>query len=284
MAIPFGAMEAALKDSGAYNKFHNLLEETEDAPLEGGKLDAVCDEIRHLVASQRLPDKAMRGINASLPGDKKLIVRSSANVEDLAGMSGAGLYDSIPNVRLSEPEEFAKAVAEVWASLYTRRAVLSRWVAGVPQADATMAILVQELLTPELSFVLHTRSPIDGDENVVQAEVALGLGETLASGTRGSPWRLAATKGDGPVRTLAFANFSEALVVGKEGKADGKMRKEVADYSKVELSVKAQAREELGKKLARVGQLLEEKLGGAQDVEGAVVGGEVYIVQSRPQP
>ena len=57
-------------------------------------------------------------------------MRSSANVEDLAGMSGAGLYDSIPNVPAGDAGALGKAVAEVWASLYTRRAVLSRRAAG----------------------------------------------------------------------------------------------------------------------------------------------------------
>jgi phosphoenolpyruvate synthase/pyruvate phosphate dikinase len=51
--------------------------------------------------------------------DARLIVRSSANVEDLAGMSGAGLYDSIPNVKASEPEEFSEAVSKVSSVLET---------------------------------------------------------------------------------------------------------------------------------------------------------------------
>ena len=57
-------------------------------------------------------------------------MRSTANVEDLAGMSGAGLYDSIPNIALSTSGAFEKALASVWASLYARRAVLSRRAAG----------------------------------------------------------------------------------------------------------------------------------------------------------
>jgi hypothetical protein len=73
---------------------------------------------------------------------------------------------------------------------YTRRAVLSRRAAGVPQRDAKMAILAQEMLQPDLSFVLHTVSPSDHDPKLVEAEVAPGLGETLASGTHGTPWRL----------------------------------------------------------------------------------------------
>ena len=60
-----------------------------------------------------------------------------------------------------------------------------------------MAVLVQKQLSPDLSFVLHTVSPLDGDKDTMYAELAVGLGETLASGTRGSPWRLAVNKSSG---------------------------------------------------------------------------------------
>lgn len=55
-----------------------------------------------------------------------LAVRSSANVEDLAGMSAAGLYDSVVGVAAADDGAVGAAVAAVWASLYTRRAVMSR--------------------------------------------------------------------------------------------------------------------------------------------------------------
>lgn len=46
-------------------------------------------------------------------------------------MSGAGLYESVPNVPVDQPEDVSAAVAAVWASLYTRRAILSRRAAGM---------------------------------------------------------------------------------------------------------------------------------------------------------
>lgn len=229
--------------------------------MEGGELDNVC-----------------------VPGNPRLIVRSSANVEDLAGMSAAGLYDSIPNVGLSNSIVFRNAVCRVWASLYTRRAVLSRRAAGVPQKVAAMAVLVQEMLSPELSFVLHTRSPTDNDHNYVEAEIASGLGETLASGTRGTPWRLSSGKFDGMVRTLAFANLSEELVVHGGGPADGEVMHLTVDYSKKPLTVDPSFRQQLGQRLCAVGFFLERKFGCPQDVEGCVVGKDIYIVQTRPQP
>ncbi|KAG6548416.1 hypothetical protein Mapa_009902 [Marchantia paleacea] len=284
--IPFGAMDDSIESSGLTKQFQSLVAKTETAQVEGGELDDICNELRELVASVRPEKSVIHAIAKTFPSSSKLIVRSSANVEDLAGMSGAGLYESIPNVNpSSDPENFGKAVAEVWASLYTRRAVLSRRIAGVPQKEAAMAILVQELISPDLSFVLHTVSPIDNDKKVVQAEIAAGLGETLASGTRGSPWRLAANKFTGSVKTLAFANFSEELVVQNgNSAADGKMVARVADYSSKALSVDPLYRKQIGQHLATVGFFLEQKFGAPQDVEGCIVGKNIYIVQARPQP
>ena len=61
-------------------------------------------------------------------------------MEDLAGMSGAGLYDSIPNVALSDSGAFETALASVWASLYSRRAVLSRRAAGTDESNCCDAM------------------------------------------------------------------------------------------------------------------------------------------------
>lgn len=51
-----------------------------------------------------------------------------------------------------------------------------------------------------------------------------------------------------------------------------------------ELSRSGQKREEVGKRLAAVGAALEKAFKGPQDVEGALVGSQVFIVQTRPQP
>jgi phosphoglucan,water dikinase len=70
-------------------------------------------------------------------------------------------------------------------------------LAGVPQKEAAMAVLIQELLSPSYSFVLHTAAPMGNDPATAEFEVAAGLGETLASGKRGSAWRLAVNKSTG---------------------------------------------------------------------------------------
>ncbi|XP_051150786.1 phosphoglucan, water dikinase, chloroplastic isoform X2 [Andrographis paniculata] len=281
--IPFGSMEMALERNGSMDRFRSLIERIETAGV-GEELEGLCSELQKLISSLNPPKETIESLSKVFPNDDvRLIVRSSANVEDLAGMSAAGLYDSIPNVSTGNPVGFGNAVSHVWASLYTRRAVLSRRAAGVAQREAAMAVLVQEMVSPEVSFVLHTLSPTDRDPNMVEAELAPGLGETLASGTRGTPWRLASGKfGDG-VTTLAFANFSEEMVAS--GGEDGQVMRLRVDYSRRPLTVDGGFRQQLGQRLGAIGLFLEQRFGGGpQDVEGCLVGKDVFIVQTRPQP
>ncbi|OAY78177.1 Phosphoglucan, water dikinase, chloroplastic [Ananas comosus] len=273
--IPFGFMEAALEKSGSLESFLTLTELIETAKLEDGELDNLSSKLQTLVSKQRPSEETIESIRKLLPNNVRLIVRSSANVEDLAGMSAAGLYESIPNVSLSNPSAFGEAVGRGHTEPSGCRCT---------QKDAMMAVLVQEMLCPDLSFVLHTVSPADHDPKVVEAEIAPGLGETLASGTRGTPWRLSSGKFDGSVRTLAFANFSEEMLVLNSGPADGEVLRLTVDYSKKPLTVDAMFRTQVGQRLCAIGFFLEQKFGSAQDVEGCVVGKDIFIVQTRPQP
>ncbi|KAL2323805.1 hypothetical protein Fmac_022863 [Flemingia macrophylla] len=282
--LPFGSMELEIEKSNSTEAFSSILERIETAKLEAGELDVLCHQLQELILSLKPSKDIIDSIGRIFPSNARLIVRSSANVEDLAGMSAAGLYESIPNVSPSNPTVFGNAVSQVWASLYTRRAVLSRRAVGVPQKEASMAVLVQEMLSPDLSFVLHTVSPTNQDNNLVEAEIASGLGETLASGTRGTPWRISSGKFDGQVQTLAFANFSEELLVRGAGPADGEVIRLTVDYSKKPLTVDSVFRRQLGQRLCAVGFFLERKFGCPQDVEGCLVGKDIFIVQTRPQP
>src|SRR5437870_3989560 len=179
----------------------------------------------------------------------RLIVRSSANCEDLEELAGAGLYESVANVA---PSEVAGAVREVWSSLWTRRAALSRKQSGIPHEQAHIAVLIQEMLTPNFSFVLHTVNPINHNPREVYAEIAVGLGETLASaGTRGNPYRMVCDRHSGTATTLAFANFSQALWPDPAGGVAPR----IVDYSRITMSCEADARKRLGNRLSSIAQV-----------------------------
>ncbi|KAI8466100.1 MAG: pyruvate phosphate dikinase [Monoraphidium minutum] len=296
VCVPFGTMELAIAALPADRRarYAELLSAAETAAV--AELDDICNELQAFLRGVAVPDAVLRGVMGSFPPGSPLIARSSANVEDLAGMSGAGLYDSVPNVPSDRPQDIAAAIAEVWASLHTRRAVLSRRAGGVRQSDATMAVLVQAMLAPQLSFVLHTASPLGDAPGTAVAEVAAGLGETLASGARGSAWRLAVDKDAGSVTTLAFANFTQALLPAQTPVAAGAAgggapagalhacSVQLLDYSQAALSRSVEARKQLGGRLGGVAAVLEREFGGPQDVEGCMLGDAVFVVQTRPQP
>lgn len=61
-----------------------------------------------------------------LPQDTLVAVRSSSTLEDLSKMAGAGLFDSFLNIRLFNTEQLIKAIVDVWLSLFTERAIMSR--------------------------------------------------------------------------------------------------------------------------------------------------------------
>ncbi|KAG2449840.1 hypothetical protein HYH02_005363 [Chlamydomonas schloesseri] len=331
--LPFGCLEAAVAAAGRDTeaRFKELLGQLEDGgkTSDGAALDAACAQLQALVAGLAVPPALVQQVVKSLTGGKAaaeqqllLAVRSSANVEDLAGMSAAGLYDSVVGVAAADDGAVGAAVAAVWASLYTRRAVLSRRSAGVPQSSARMAVLVMEMVAPDLSFVLHTARPRDGNDKVLLAEVAPGQGETLASGVRGTPWRFEVEKASGKVDTLAYANFSTALMLPVQGTAaavpafaaygsgaatsliEGSssgghaaprphvptalVDREV-DYSTQRMSADKDWRVATVQKLAAVGGSIEKAMGGVpQDIEGGVVLGQdgsmaLHVFQTRPQ-
>ncbi|CEM11132.1 unnamed protein product [Vitrella brassicaformis CCMP3155] len=290
--IPFGTMEAVMcTTDGERQLFQKLYTALDAANLKGKELDECCQEMQDAIESLPLDTRVIAQLQDRFTSDSRLIVRSSANVEDLAGMSAAGLYDSIPNVNCHCVDKFSSAVRGVWKSLFSRRA-----------HEAHMAVLVQELLTPSHSFVLHTVNPLSKDKEELYAEIAPGLGETLASGAvRGTPYRLVVNKRTGEVRILSFASYSyaqvpvlprkrsfsaigEAIEDVKDQEPDTLVKKVVIDYTQDVLVTDPSFREAFARRLGAIGSFLESKLGGPQDVEGCIVDTTIYVVQSRPQP
>jgi len=347
--LPFGALPAAATAAGAGRDLSAALERVEAAVAAvmggggGGEgeqaaaaladLDAAAAAARDLVAAL-LPDPAAlaAAVRSNLPpGTEAVAVRSSSAAEDLAGAAAAGLFCSVLGVPLPTAattaaaaptasacwDPLAAAIGEVWASLFSRRAVLARASAGVGQGGAAMAVLIQAQAPAALSFILHTADPAAragvSPSSLLVAEVAVGAGEALASGgVAGSPWRLAVEKGgSGRASVRAFANLSSALLPaaaspgGAAGAAAPGAKSTLAwrpvDYSRHPVSCDGEALQALGAALGAAGVALEQAAGGVpQDVEGCFGPGALaalsgqglgkgatlvpVIVQTRPQP
>lgn len=276
LVVPYGVMESSLRRVPALEQEYWKLVKGLDGVLAPDFEEAL-NRLRDLVAKIEVEDEIVSGVMDRFTHNERLVVRSSANCEDLEQLTAAGLYDSVANVL---PTGVADAVRRVWASLWTRRAATGRKEAGIPHNKAHMAVLIQLMITPDFSFIMHTVNPINRNTDEIYVELAVGLGETLASGaTQGTPFRMVCNKQTGEISVLAFANFSHALWPDTAG---GICRR-IVDYSRIELSRDAEMQDKVGGRLAAIGHSIGEAFGRPQDIEGGVVGDDVYVVQSRAQ-
>jgi len=276
LVIPFGVMEKALHAGyGQQQRYAELIHRLDTSEGEG--LLIALEQIHSLIESLAIDNEIACRIQKKFSVNEKLVIRSSANCEDLMELTGAGLYDSIVNISSSEVEN---GIRKVWASLWTKRAVLARKRAGIPQEKANMAVLVQQLIVPEYSFIMHTVNPVNRNADEIYLELAVGLGESIASASmKGTPYRLVCNKNTQAVQVLACASFSQAIWPDT---ISGSVLKNLK-YSQISLSKDSVARNELIRRLARIGCLVEQAFGRPQDIEGVVTRKEIFLVQSRPQ-
>jgi len=275
LAIPFGVLAEAINAAPCKKHYQDLLQGLESATAD--EFDTAVKDLGRLAARLPVAEEIIDIVSKEFAAEERLMVRSSANCEDLEEMAGAGLYESFANIA---PAQVAEGVRRVWASLWTERAARSRRQAGISHTKAHMAVLIQQMILPDYCFVMHTVNPVSHQEHEIYVELAVGLGETLAAGaTRGTPYRMVCDKKTGERNMLAFADFSAALW----SDANEGISSKSVDYAKVTMTIDDNFRKRLGRRLAAVGRFVEQSFGRAQDIEGAIVGDEIWLVQSRPQ-
>ena len=179
-----------------------------------------------------------------------VVVRSSAVGEDSAQASFAGQLDSFLHVRTLPGLE--NALLACWASCWSERAIAYRAARGLEVRG--MGVVVQTQIDALAAGVLFTRTA----EGTILVEHTPGLGDALVAGAI-DPGRFLLQRSGNGFQALAAGERSVKSVENQL-------------YSRARLA-----------ELARLAALLEEGLGGAQDVEWAIdQAGLLHIVQSRP--
>ena len=88
-----------------------------------------------------------------------LFIRSSSNAEDMPDFSGAGLYETVPNVK--KADKIIEAVKTVWASLWNFEAYEARERGFIDHSGTYMGVLLQVGVNMDSSGVLITKDPFD---------------------------------------------------------------------------------------------------------------------------
>ncbi len=175
-------------------------------------------------------------------GGGMLAVRCSGVSEDLPSSSFAGQYETILGVK--GRAELDDAVKRCWLSTFGRRAVEYRR-ARSESGTTEMALLIQKLVRAESAGVAFTVNPVTGAREVVVNAVR-GLGDRLVSGS---------------------ATPDEWVVSEK-----------ATCVSRVESAISAEQAVEV----AELARKVESHFGAPQDIEWAISGGKLFLLQARP--
>jgi phosphohistidine swiveling domain-containing protein len=200
-------------------------------------------------------------------GGGPVAVRSSATAEDGAETSFAGQQETILGVEGADA--VVAAVERCWKSLFTERAVAYRAAQGVADDGLAMAVVVQKLVPATVAGVLFTRDPQDPTGQRMSVEAAWGLGEAVVSG-RVTPDRF--TVGFETGEVLSRQPGMKAIEITAAGERPVPEEKQTAlCLTDSELS-----------QLADLGRRVERFYGSPRDVEWAIAGGTVHLLQARP--
>ena len=140
-------------------------------------------------------------------------------------------------------EDILQAIHSVRCSRSSLRAQAYSQAQGL-DGRHEMAVVVQQLVPAELSGVLFTADPVTGNLMQMTGNFVRGLGEKLVSGQ---------------------ANPQTFVFDRQNGKYSGPA--ELKAYTR---------------KLYRLAARLDKEMGASLDIEWAIVGGSVYILQARP--
>jgi pyruvate, water dikinase len=226
-----------------------------------------------MVAGCDIPGELAEAVEAAYDelGDEPAVaVRSSACAEDSQEASFAGQQETYLHVRGAA--DVLERIRECWASFFSERALFYRAQKGSLD-DLGMAVVVQRMVSAEVAGVLFTVDPVQRRKDRMLVEAVFGLGEAGVSGQVTPDNYVLARDG-----TLKRQRLSVQPLVIESGPEGGTVER-VLDP---EDGAAPTLGEEQLHELARLGDDLHGRLGGPQDIEWAIEGGELFVLQARP--
>lgn len=246
----------------AFHTFMETLPIERDWNPEDPSFETDLEMIRTAIAEAPMPDELGRAIAeaySKLGG--RVAVRSSATREDFQAPSGP----SVVHLGVEGVDQVLLAVKECWASVWTPHVVSHRCKRGIP--CEAMGVVVQALISAEVSGVLSTIHPVSGLEDETLIEACWGLyasGKVKPDRFLVRPQSIEATVAE--KTTAVFANEKgpyEAPVAPREANkrclSDSKLRE-----------------------LSRLGRKVMRHFGCPQHLDFAYAAERFYLLQARP--
>ncbi len=239
--------------------------------------ESASKQIKDLIKSVELSDEIVNEIRqayGALNGQNPAVaVRSSANAEDLPDLSFAGQQDTYLNIH--GEEALITAIRDCWASLWTPRAISYRHQMGIKQEVVAMAIVIQIMVPSDVSGILFTANPVNGERSEIIINSSFGLGEAVVSGH---------VTPDSYVIDRKTLKVKESIIGPKAQKIissdkQGTIMQDVSEHERGQSSLSEKLLKELTSVALNVEQIFE---GVPQDIEWAISDSKLWLLQSRP--
>ena len=270
--------------TSAYRRYvahHNLqakiLELAKPEIVEGAvSFENASSNIGRLFADKDLSAELLTDIRSAyemLPGSPAVAVRSSANAEDLPGLSFAGQQETYLNIKGGV--QVSEAVKKCWASLWTAQAINYRHEMDIGQNTVAMAVVVQIMIPSEVSGILFTANPASGDRSEMIVNCSFGLGEAIVSG-RVTP--------DTYIVDRDTLTAKETMIGAKEQMivSNGEQGTRMENVTAEQKEISSLSKESLTELAALAIRVEKEFDGVPQDIEWAISDGKLWLLQSRP--
>lgn len=214
----------------------------------------------------------IRDALASLPS-VRFAVRSSAVDEDGSQDSFAGQLRSYLFVA---PGDVPRRVADVWRSGFTRQIAEYRRQRGLsPDPPGAPAVLVQRMIDPVSSGVAFSADPVTGRRDVAVVSAVFGVGTALVGGEADADVYEVNCSGEIMHEQIAHKQMRHTFSPDAEdGVAQEPLPRGLRDR-RVLSAAEAAAVAEMARQAAGT-------FGKPQDVEWAIAGEQIYLLQSRP--
>jgi pyruvate, water dikinase len=199
-------------------------------------------------------------------------VRSSATAEDLPDFSFAGQQATYLNVK--KTDNVIQAVHQCWASLYTARAIYYREKNNFDHNKVFIAVVVQKMVDSEKAGVMFSINPATNNEDEIIIEAGFGFGDAVVSGAI-SPDNYVVDKHTFEIKNKTINN--KEFMFYRDPNT-GRTNKRILSHDKSRMQV---LNENEIIQIAKLAKLSEEYYKNPQDMEFAIAGNKVYMVQTR---
>lgn len=286
-SVPQGAVliAKAYDQYMKYNRFDELISNFSSSitlkNLDECNVKDRLHQLRKKIMNGSMPPAIAEELSGLLNSGGKLkkswAVRSSAVAEDSVKASFAGIHDSFLNVY--GLEEILSAVKGCYASLWSPRAVAYRKKMNINDDDATMAVVVMEMVEAQAAGVGFTCDIQSGRQDVMMINANFGLGESVVNGT---------VEPDTYYLEFETLNSEAKLIQLKIGNRQGMTVLNEEGGTKlipIDSSVSQVLSNPNIKRLGRLLQRVFDALGNSeqhQDVEWVYDGRDFVLVQARP--